>query len=190
MEIPKAKNPYLNGNFAPIKEELSYKLNTPAPTDITGIYMRNGPNHKLITESNRQHLFDGDGMIHGIKMKNGQMWYSNTYCKTSRLDQETKTGKAKVFRVGETYSRTGIFKVVVSIAKTIAGGDFDKLRYGVANTALVEHNKKLYALEETCLPFQIQVKDDDNGGFSLDSLEYSDFDGKLTHAMTAHPKVD
>ena len=83
-----------------------------------------------------------------------------------------------------------MFKVVVSVAKTLVGGGFDKLRYGVANTALVEHNKKIYALEETCLPFQIEVKDDENGGFSLDSLDYVDFDGKLTHAMTAHPKVD
>lgn len=68
--------------------------------------------------------------------------------------------------------------------------DFDKLRYGVANTALIKHNGKILALEETCLPFEIKVVDSEDGPFSLESVGYQDFEGTLHHVVSAHPKVD
>ena len=66
----------------------------------------------------------------------------------------------------------------------------DKLTYGVANTALVKHNDKILALEETSLPFEIKVVDSDDGQFSIESVGYENFDGQLKHACSAHPKVD
>lgn len=67
------------GNFAPVKDEHdAYVINPKemtgkTPTDISGVYLRNGPNPKLIPSNGRQHWFDGDSMIHAIKIKNGQL---------------------------------------------------------------------------------------------------------------------
>jgi carotenoid cleavage dioxygenase len=80
MKIPVSKNPYLIGNYAPISKEYSYELEgVQAPKDITGFYLRNGPNAKVLTKSNRVHLFDGDGMVHAMKIKDGKLFYSNRY---------------------------------------------------------------------------------------------------------------
>lgn len=49
------ENPILIGNFGPIPNEQSYEvLNVVAgkiPTDINGVYLRNGPNAKFIPEN-------------------------------------------------------------------------------------------------------------------------------------------
>ncbi len=52
-----------------------------------------------------------------------------------------------------------------------------------ANTAIVHHAGKLLALEEVGLPYQIKPQD-------LSTVGAHDFGGKLTTAMTAHPKID
>ena len=84
-----------------------------APKDITGVYLRNGPNTKVMTESNRVHLFDGDGMVHAVKIKDGELHYSNKYVETKRMEDEVAEDHTTVFRIGETFTRTGIFKVIV-----------------------------------------------------------------------------
>ena len=43
------------------------------PRDISGVYLRNGPNPKFIPSNGRQHWFDGDSMIHAIRIKNGKL---------------------------------------------------------------------------------------------------------------------
>jgi len=47
------------------------------PKDITGVYLRNGPNPKYIPANNRNHFFDGDSMVHAMRIKDGRLWYSN-----------------------------------------------------------------------------------------------------------------
>jgi len=67
---------------------------------------------------------------------------------------------------------------------------FDKRKNGASNTALIKHNDKILALEETCLPFEIKVVDSPSGEFKIESVGYNDFDGSMKHACTAHPKND
>ena len=65
------------GNFAPVKEEheayyiCNKDITGKIPTDISGVYLRNGPNPKYIPANGRQHWFDGDSMIHAMRIKNG-----------------------------------------------------------------------------------------------------------------------
>lgn len=53
------KNPYLMGNFAPVKDENEAYTISPGdikgrvPRDINGIYLRNGPNPKYIPSNGR-----------------------------------------------------------------------------------------------------------------------------------------
>lgn len=60
---------------------------------------------------------------------------------------------------------------------------------GTANTAFAHHQKKTYALFESDLPFHIKV-DRSEELFDIKSIGFDDFDGQLTHNVSAHPKVD
>ena len=58
---------------------------------------------------------------------------------------------------------------------------FGNLAASPANTHIVNHAGKLLALEETSLPWELNKE--------LDTIGVEDFEGKLTTAMTAHPRV-
>ena len=47
-----------------------------------------------MTASNRVHLFDGDGMVHAVKIKDGKLFYSNRFNQTNRLKEEEAQGEA------------------------------------------------------------------------------------------------
>jgi carotenoid cleavage dioxygenase-like enzyme len=73
----------LKGNFAPIDKELSFEIEASMikegaiPNDVNGVYLRNGPNPTWLPPHNRYHWFDGDGHIHGLRIKNGRAYYCN-----------------------------------------------------------------------------------------------------------------
>lgn len=62
-----------------------------------------------------------------------------------------------------------------------ADGTVD-LTASVAGTHVIEHGGRILALQEANLPFEVSPE--------LDTLGAFDFGGKLTTAMTAHPKID
>jgi carotenoid cleavage dioxygenase-like enzyme len=49
------------------------------PKDINGVYLKIGPNAKFLPKNNRVHWFDGDGMIHSVRIQNGTMIYCNRF---------------------------------------------------------------------------------------------------------------
>ena len=51
----------------------------------------------------------------------------------------------------------------------------------VANTSILGHGGKIFALEEGSFPYELN-KD-------VETIGYHDYGGRLTTAMTAHPKV-
>ena len=48
------------------------------PTDIDGVYVRNGPNPQF-APIGRYHYFDGDGMLHAVHFDGGRATYRNRY---------------------------------------------------------------------------------------------------------------
>jgi hypothetical protein len=117
LMVKKEDNPILRGNFLAVDQETSYEvveiLEGAVPTDINGVYLQNGPNPKFLPKNNRYHLFDGDGMIHALRIKNGKMFYCNRYIKTPRLAEELKAGKAIDIRAGELFCASGLFKAIL-----------------------------------------------------------------------------
>src|SRR5215831_7426491 len=88
-------NPYLTGNFAPVHDELvvdDLKVIGEIPKDLTGIYMRNGPNPQFVPFPFIW-PFDGDGMIHAVYLADGKASYRNRYVETKDLLRDRRAGK-------------------------------------------------------------------------------------------------
>ncbi len=76
-------SPYLSGNYGPVTDEVT-AFDLPVigelPTDLTGRYLRNGPNPMDPVDPKTHHWFMGDGMVHGIRLREGKAeWYRNRY---------------------------------------------------------------------------------------------------------------
>lgn len=121
---------HLRGNYAPVTEEVTaFDLDVTGaiPTELQGRYFRNGANPK---SGWSPHWFAGDGMIHGIRLENGNAeWYRNRWVQTRALnDPETKM-------IG-------------------ADGTVDRT-IGVSNTHIVGHAGKILALVESSFPCEL-----------------------------------
>lgn len=162
-----AVNPFLDGNFAPVREEMTsdrLKVIGELPADLVGVFVRNGPNPQW-TPIGQYHWFDGDGMLHGVQIGNGTASYCNRYVRTRGFEIEQKAGKA-----------------VWSGLLEPPQPDSDGYK-NTANTALVWHAGQLLATWEGGAPHVITLPQLETKG------EYT-YNGKLTSAFTAHPKVD
>jgi carotenoid cleavage dioxygenase len=161
-------DPFLSGNFAPIGEERTFEnleIVGTLPRELEGAFIRIGPNPQFPPKG-RYHWFDGDGMLHGTFIRDGTATYRNRYVRTSGFLREREAGRALWTGLAEMPSP-----------------DNPEMFKNVANTALVWHDCRLLALWEAGLPHQIRVP-------SLETVGVHDYGGALTHAFTAHPKVD
>lgn len=87
-------HPYRNGAWSPVFEELNtddLEIIGTIPADIDGFYVRNteNPVHGSI---GRYHPFDGDGMIHTIRLQNGKATYRNRFVRTEGFEAEQIEG--------------------------------------------------------------------------------------------------
>jgi carotenoid cleavage dioxygenase len=97
------------------------------PGDLTGRYLRNGPNPR---SGQSGHWFLGDGMIHGIRLRAGRAeWYRNRWVRTRPLIEPG----ARMIGDDGTVDRT----------------------IGVANTHIVGHAGRLMALVESSFPHEL-----------------------------------
>lgn len=169
---PDTTSPFLRGNFAPVHEEITaeqLKVIGQLPTGLSGMFVRNGPNPQF-PPLGRYHWFDGDGMLHGVRIQDGRASYRNRYVQTAGLREERAAGQALW---------TGL-AMPPDIAKLGQGKPLFK---NAANTALVWHDGRLLALWEGGEPHEIEVPE-------LTTVGPYTYQGKLRHPFTAHPKVD
>ncbi|KAF6168352.1 hypothetical protein GIB67_018192 [Kingdonia uniflora] len=64
---------------------------------LNGEFVRVGPNPKFAPVAG-YHWFDGDGMVHAMRIKDGKATYVSRYVRTSRLKQEEFFGGAKFMK--------------------------------------------------------------------------------------------
>ena len=147
---------YLKGNFAPVSEEVTafdLTVRGALPDEIHGSFLRNGPNPKPGVEPG--HWFFGDGMIHGIALEAGKArWYRNRWVRTRSFLEDVPP-----------ISPEGIRDIT----------------NGTANTHVVGHAGRIFALVESSLPTELTSE--------LETVGPYDFGGRLETAMTAHPKI-
>ncbi len=84
-------NPYIVDNYGPVAEEitaLDLSVVGELPADLNGRYLRNGPNPAAEVDPATHHWFLGDGMVHGVRLEDGQAkWYRNRYVGSSALSE-------------------------------------------------------------------------------------------------------
>lgn len=156
-------NRYLTGVHAPVTEEVTafdLPVTGQLPTDLTGRWLRNGPNPiGEIANPMRHHWFVGDGMVHGVRVADGKAaWYRNRWVRSDNvadhLGEDRPTGPT-------------------------SGG---RTSFG-PNTNVGGFAGKTYALVEGgTTPTELT--------YELDTIGRSDFGGTLPNGFSAHPKFD
>jgi carotenoid cleavage dioxygenase len=145
---------FLAGNYAPVTDELTtfdLEVTGAIPPSLSGRYFRNGSNPL----NGAGHWFFGDGMVHGVRLDRGKAeWYRNRFVQTTKLAK--------------------------GLDATSAHAMFDPTA-SAANTHVIGHAGRIWALEEGHLPYELSPE--------LDTIGPDDFGGALTTAFTAHPKV-
>ncbi len=96
MDGSHASNPYLSGNFAPVRSEDDFVLEIAGemPKGLNGAFYRNGPNPQFEPRDAHHHWFAGDGMIHGVFVEDGKASYRNRYVQTPKYLVEREAGRS------------------------------------------------------------------------------------------------
>ena len=83
------ENRYLTGNYAPVANEVTateLAVTGSLPEVLSGRYLRNGPNPLSAPEPSTYHWFAGDGMVHGIRLRDGRAeWYRNRWVRSAEI---------------------------------------------------------------------------------------------------------
>jgi carotenoid cleavage oxygenase len=128
-------NRYLEGVFAPVNEEYTLtdlEVVGTIPDYLDGRYLRNGPNPIGEIDPELYHWFVGDGMVHGIRIRDGKAeWYRNRWVRgpqaTKALGEPSPAGHFGVSAVGANTN------VIGHAGKTLA-----LIEGGVANYELTD----------------------------------------------------
>lgn len=119
---------HLTGNGRPVTEERTLtdlEVTGTIPAELDGRYVRNGANPFTGTS---MHPFFGDGMVHGVRLRDGSAeWYRNRYVQTPFIDDPS----------------TDILDPEVAMDMTASK----------ANTHVVGHAGRIMALEEGHFPY-------------------------------------
>ncbi|MFG1400225.1 carotenoid oxygenase family protein [Roseixanthobacter pseudopolyaromaticivorans] len=145
-------NPYLQGAFAPVSREIEQSdlevVSGAIPAELSGVYMRNGPNPRYEPIS-YAYPFDGDGMIHAVYFDNGRARYKNRFVRTRALAVEHRAGRA-------VYG--GVFHPVpVDPALVGPDGDPGPFKNG-AYINVLRHGDHLLALGEAAPAYEMTME--------------------------------
>lgn len=128
-------NRYLEDEFAPLHEEYTLtdlEVAGTIPHYLDGRYLRNGPNPIGEVDPELYHWFVGDGMVHGIRIRDGKAeWYRNRWVRgpfaAMALGEQVPDGHFAVSGIGANTN------VIGHAGKTLA-----LVESGVANYELTD----------------------------------------------------
>lgn len=103
------------------------------PTDLAGVFYRNGPGRFELGGERYHHWFDGDGLAQRWAIADGKVHHRGRFVATQKFEQETRAGRFLYSAFG-----TQIDRAPVRSNDTI----------NVANTNLLPFNGGVYALWE------------------------------------------
>ena len=155
------RNPYLEGNYAPIAQETTafdLQVTGTLPKELSGRFLRIGPNPAGPVDTKTYHWFTGSGMSHGLRLRDGRAeWYR------SRFVTDDRAARA--------------------LGRPPLDGPRNGVGSGTANTNILSFGGKTYALVEAGgLP--VELTDE------LEPVARSRFGDTLRNGFAAHPKRD
>ncbi|WP_330302305.1 MULTISPECIES: carotenoid oxygenase family protein [unclassified Streptomyces] len=81
--------PFLEGAFKPVTEELTafdLPVTGRIPRELNGRFLRNGPNVLGLEDPRAHHWMLGDGMVHGVRLREGRAeWYRNRWVRSASV---------------------------------------------------------------------------------------------------------
>ena len=139
------------------------------PAGLNGAYVRASADPAYPPLHGKDIFLNGDGMIHLVRMENGHADLRTRYVRTEKFMLERKARRALF----------GLYRNPYTNDPSVEGKDGN-----TANTSMLFHAGKLFALKEAALPMRLDPE-------TLETIGYERFDGKLGgHTFTAHPKLD
>jgi carotenoid cleavage dioxygenase len=139
------------------------------PAGLDGVYYRNSADPQYPPRHGTDIFLNGDGMVHMVRFENGHADLKTRYVRTEKLLLERRARRALF----------GAYRNPFTDDPAVAGRD-----NGTANTSLLWHAGRLFALKESQRPMQL-----DPG--TLETIGPWDFGGRLaSRTFTAHPKID
>ncbi|WP_315778570.1 MULTISPECIES: carotenoid oxygenase family protein [unclassified Bradyrhizobium] len=139
------------------------------PPGLEGAYYRNSADHAYPPLLGKDIFLNGDGMVHMVRIQNGHADLSMRYVRTRKFTVERQARKALF----------GAYRNPFTDSPEVAGEDAN-----TANTSVMWHHGKLYALKESGRPYELDP-------VTLETRGETDFGGQLaSRTFTAHPKMD
>ncbi|GAV67600.1 RPE65 domain-containing protein [Cephalotus follicularis] len=158
------------------------------PPCLDGAYIRNGPNPQFFPQG-PYHLYEGDGMIHCIRISQGRATFCSRYVKTYKFNSERHAGCPIVPNFLSSFNG-GLIARAARVALFVARALISRYNllngFGTANTGLAVFGNRLFAVGEADLPYRLRLTPSGD----VETLGRHDFDGRLLMSMTAHPKMD
>ena len=94
---PEPRPAHMLGHLAPVTDEITtvdLPVTGALPPELTGRYLRNGPNP--MPGGRLGALVRGDGMLHGVRLRDGRAeWYRNRWVRTRRLAGARSSGRRR-----------------------------------------------------------------------------------------------
>ena len=163
LQTAESRNPYLEGFLAPVGAEVTatdLEVTGHIPEHLHGRYLRNGPNPAAEVDPATYHWFTGDGMVHGVALRDGKAcWYRNRWVRSPAVC--ATLGEPAPDRIDP---RAGMLSV---------GANTNVLTHAGKTLALIEAGVANYELTD-----------------ELETVGTCDFDGTLPGGYTAHPHRD
>ena len=145
--VPVEENPVLQGNFAPVDEELVVQdlpVEGAIPAQLNGSLFRDGPNP--IAPGPGHHWFLGDGMVHSITIRDGiAQSYRNRWIRTKQVEE------LKGFPAGFISPN-------------------QPMQQGSGSVNVIRHGGHILALPEVGLPWELDEELNTIGQFDYDGV--------------------
>ncbi len=165
-------NPGFTGAMRPVRLQgdiLDVEIEGSVPDTLDGAFYRVHPDPQFTPKYPDDQFFIGDGMVSMFRFKGGKVDFKQRYAQTDKWKLENAAGKALF----------GAYRNHLTDDPSVAG----KFR-GTANTNVMVHAGKLYAMKEDS-PLLLMDP------LTLDTFGYTDFGGKqASQTFCAHPKID
>jgi carotenoid cleavage dioxygenase-like enzyme len=97
-----ANQPDLRGNLMPVRSEIDIDgchVDGTTPTGLRGSFIRNGPN-PAFEPLGSYHMFDGDGMLHGITFGDDGVSYLNRWIRSRGSGCRARSRRRRLPRPG------------------------------------------------------------------------------------------